>query len=585
MIEGKNMEHSDQAGPIVPDRPTITGTRHMVAAGHYLAAETGFQVLEAGGNAVDAGVAACIALAVVQSEYVSVGGVAPMMIYDQGQRTVLTIDGLGVWPRAATLDRFLQEFGGTIPIGLPRTITPAAPDAWVTALERFGTMKFGDVANAAIRFASEGFPMYPLMAELIAENAENYRRWPSNASIYLPNGRPPQVGEIFVQADLGNTLRFLADEERSKGSAGGRARGLAAVREAFYRGDIAKTIVTYHRENGGFLTTDDLASYGVRVEPPVKAKFRGYDVYACGAWCQGPVLLQILQILEGIDLVALGHNTPDYLHVLVEAMKLAFADREAYYGDPRFVDVPIGTLISSDYGAHRRTLIDRPRAIPGMPPPGLGASSSQPARPTVDNMAVTPQADTSYVCVIDRHGNAFSATPSDTSFYSPVIPGTGFCVSPRGYQSWAVDGHPAAIRPGSRPRLTPNPAMAMLPDAFVMPFGSPGGDVQCQAMLQSFLNFIVWGMDAQTAVSQPRCATFSFPASFEPHAYRPDLLNLEALIPREVGDRLFERGHRVEWWSRYHWRAGGACMIAHDSVRGVMQGGADPRRPAYVCGW
>jgi gamma-glutamyltranspeptidase / glutathione hydrolase len=573
----------DQSSLTVASRPTIMGTRHMIAAGHYLAAQAGFEILEAGGTAVDAGVAACIALAVVQSEYVSVGGVAPMMIYDATRRAVVTIDGLGVWPKAATLDRFLQEFGGTIPTGLPRTIVPAAPDAWVTALERFGTMRFSDVASAAIRFASEGFAMYPLMAELIAENAENYRRWPSNASIYLPNDRPPEVGEIFVQADLGRTLRYLADEERARAS-GDRARGLAAVREAFYRGDIARVITKYHRENGGFLAADDLASYRVRIEPPVMAKFRGYDVYACGPWCQGPVLLQILQILDGIDLVALGHNTPDYIHLLVEALKLAFADREAYYGDPNFVEVPIDTLVSVGYAARRRALIDRSRAAPGMPSPGLGPLDAKQSAPD-EREAVAPPADTSYVCVIDRYGNAFSATPSDTSFYSPVIPGTGFCVSPRGYQSWAVRGHPAAIRPGSRPRLTPNPAMAMVPGEFVMPFGSPGGDVQCQAMLQAFLNSIVWEMDAQAAVSQPRCATFSFPASFEPHAYKPNLLNLEALFPREVGDQLAERGHRVEWWTPYHWRAGGVCMIAHDIARGVFKGGADPRRPGYVCGW
>lgn len=560
------------------------GTRHVIAAGHYLAAQAGFEILEAGGTAVDAGVAACIALAVVQSEYVSVGGVAPMMIYDASRRTVATIDGLGVWPKAATLERFLGEFRGTIPTGLPRTIAPAAPDAWVTALQRFGTMRFSDVANAAIRFASEGFPMYPLMAELIAENAENYRRWPSNASIYLPNGRPPEVGQLFVQADLGRTLDYLAAEERATAS-GDRARGLTAVREAFYRGDVARTITKYHHENGGFLTADDLASYRVRIEPPVTAKFRGYEVYACGPWCQGPTLLQILQILEGIDLVALGHNTADYIHILVEAMKLAFADREAYYGDPNFVDVPIDTLVSPGYAARRRALIDRSRATPGMPSPGLGPLGATPPSSTENKEAIAPPLDTSYVCVIDRHGNAFSATPSDTSFYSPVIPGTGFCVSPRGYQSWAVRGHPAAIRPGSRPRLTPNPAMAIVPGEFVMPFGSPGGDVQCQAMLQALLNFVVWGMDAQAAVSHPRCATFSFPASFEPHAYKPGLLNLEALFPSDVGDQLADRGHRVEWWTPYNWRAGGTCMVAHDIARGVMQGGADPRRPAYVCGW
>jgi len=565
-------------------RPTVMGTRHMAAAGHYLAAQAGFEILEAGGNAIDAGVGACIALAVVQSEFVSVGGVAPMMIYKADDRSVITIDGLGVWPKAATLERFLRDYGGKIPMGLPRTIVPAAPDAWITALERFGTLRFGDVAAAAIRFASDGFPMHPLMAELIGDNGAKYRQWETNAAIYLPGGAPPKVGQLFVQADLGRTLRFLADEEHAN-SRGGRAAGLAAVREAFYRGDIAKAIAGYHRDNGGLLTREDLTAYRVRFEEPLKAQFRGYDVYTCGPWCQGPALLQILRLLEGIDLVALGHNSLDYIHVLVEAMKLAFADREAYYGDPRFVKVPLDQLLSSDYAARRRAEIDRSRAHPGMPAPGLGALKARSDVPETSIKAVSPPLDTSYACAIDRHGNAFSATPSDTSFYSPVIPGLGFCVSPRGYQSWAVPGHPAAIRPGSRPRLTPNPAMAVIPDKLVMPFGTPGGDVQCQAMLQSFLNVVLWGMDIQSAIDQPRCATFSFPSSFEPHTYNPGLLDLEAQIPKEIGDGLASRGHRVEWWPPHHWRAGGVCMVAHDREAGVFKGGADPRRPAYVCGW
>lgn len=570
--------------PMMPARPTVMGTRHMAAAGHYLAAQASFEILEAGGNAVDAGVAACIALAVVQSEFVSVGGVAPMMIYNAEDGSIVTIDGLGVWPRAATLERFLREYGGKIPMGLPRTIAPAAPDAWITALERFGTMRFGEVARAAIRFARDGFPMHPLMAELIAQNADKYRQWSSNAAIYLPDGAPPKVGRIFVQTDLGRTLQYLVDEEHAK-SGGGRAAGLAAVREAFYCGDIGNTITDYHRENGGLLTPEDLAAYSVRLERPLKIRFRGYEIYSCGPWCQGPALLQILTILDRIDLGALGHNSLDYIHVLVEAMKLAFADREAYYGDPRFVDVPMEELLSPDYAARRRALIDKSRAQTGMPAPGLGSRNARTAEPAASSKATSPPLDTSYTCVIDRHGNAFSATPSDTSFYSPVIPGLGFCVSPRGYQSWAAAGHPAAISPGSRPRLTPNPAMAVIPGKFVMPFGSPGGDVQCQAMLQAFLNVAIWGMDVQSAVDQPRCATFSFPGSFEPHTYHPDLLNLEALISKEIGDGLASRGHRIEWWPMRHWRAGGACMIAHDRESGVIQGGADPRRPAYVCGW
>jgi gamma-glutamyltranspeptidase/glutathione hydrolase len=584
-VGGQSMEDSMVAyDRSVGARPTLMGTRHMVAAGHYLAAQAGFEVLEGGGNAVDAGVAACITLAVVQSEYVSVGGVAPMMIYEAAAGEVITIDGLGVWPKAATLERFLNDFGGKIPVGLPRTIVPAAPDAWLTALGQFGTMQFGDVAAAAIRFARDGFPMYPLMAELIAQNADRYRQWPSNAAIYLPDGRPPEIGRIFVQTDLGRTLQYMADEERAAAGAG-RARGLAAARDAFYRGDIGKMIADYHHQNGGFLTVEDLASFRVRCEPPVKIRFNDKDVYACGPWCQGPALLQALKILEGIDLVALGHNTLDYIHVLIEAMKLAFADREAYYGDPRFVEVPIAQLLSDDYAARRRAMIDPDRAHPGMPAPGLERPQARRPEPVEAAIANVPPLDTSYACAVDRRGNAFSATPSDTSFYSPVIPGLGLCVSPRGYQSWAVRGHPAAIRPGSRPRLTPNPAMVVVPGDFVMPFGSPGGDVQCQAMLQALLNFSVWGMDPQIAVDQPRCATFSFPGSFEPHAYHADLVNLERSVPEEISNGLARRGHRVEWWPVRHWRAGGTCMIAYDLKAGVMQGGADPRRPAYVCGW
>ncbi|HYC13744.1 MAG TPA: gamma-glutamyltransferase, partial [Stellaceae bacterium] len=394
--------------PMPPTRPTVMGTRHMAAAGHYLAAQAGFEILEAGGNAVDAGVAACIALAVVQSEFVSVGGVAPMMIYKAEDRSVVTIDGLGVWPKAVTLERFLRDFGGKIPMGLPRTIVPAAPDAWITALERFGTLRFGDVAAAAIRFARDGFPMHPLMAELIGDNAAKYGQWASNAAIYLPSGGPPKVGQIFFQADLGRTLQFLVDEERAN-SGRGRAAGLAAVREAFYRGDIARAIADYHRDFGGFLTREDMATYRVRFEEPLRAEFRGYDVYTCGPWCQGPALLQILRLIEGIDLAALGHNSVDYIHVLVEAMKLAFADREAHYGDPRFVDVPLEELLSRDYAARRRALIDRLRAHPGMPEPGLGKRETRRELPEDSERAASPPLDTSYACAIDRHGNAFSA--------------------------------------------------------------------------------------------------------------------------------------------------------------------------------
>ena len=347
-----------------PLRPNIMGRRHVIVAGHYLAAQAGLQVLEAGGNAIDAGVAAGIALGVVESEMVSFAGVAPIILYIADTEEVVTISGLGGWPRAASCEYFHQHHGGTIPDGIARTVVPGAPDAWITALERYGTMGFGEVAAAAIRFAREGIAMYPLLADWIASQEETLRAWPTNAAVFLPQGRPPRAGEIFVQEDLGRTLQFLADEEAAQAT-NGRAAGLAAVRRAFYRGDVAAAIVKFHAENGGLMTAADLADFRVGIEPPVKTRFHDIEVYGCGPWCQGPMLLQSLNIVEGLDLAALGHNTPAYIHALTEAIKLAAADRDAYYGDPRFVDVPMAALLDKDYAARRRALIRRRRGLGG----------------------------------------------------------------------------------------------------------------------------------------------------------------------------------------------------------------------------
>lgn len=559
----------------------------MVSAGHYLAAEAGFAILEAGGNAIDAGVAAGIALGVVQSDFVNVAGVAPIMIYLAEADEVLTISGLGTWPQAATLDLFIEKHGGVVPQGIERVVVPAAPDAWITALARFGTMRFCEVAAAAIRFARDGFVMYPLMAELIEGNAEGYARWPANAAVYLPGGRPPRVGELFVQADLGRSLQYMADEEAAAG--GGREAGLAAARAAFYEGDIARTITDYHRENRGLLTMADMAAFRVEVERPLMTCFGGLDVYSCGPWCQGPVLLQMLTLLDGMDLGALGHNSPAYVHILTEAMKLAFADRDRHYTDPRLVPVPMAALLSPDYAARRRTLIDSGRAWPEMPPAGdptgAGVTVPEPRADGGDAGDSSAALDTSYVAVVDRHGNAFSATPSDVAHQAPMVPGTGLCPSSRGSQSWAVAGHPGAIAPGKRPRLTPNPALARRPGRSLMPFGTPGGDVQCQAMLQTLLNMEVFGMEPQAAVEAPRFATYSFPGSFEPHAYTPGRLVLEGRIEAATGERLAALGHGVEWSPERTWRAGGMCLIAADLETGVLSGAADPRRASYAVGW
>jgi gamma-glutamyltranspeptidase/glutathione hydrolase len=565
-------------------RPLLMGTRHMAVAGHYGAAHAAFAVLEAGGNAVDAGVAAGIALGVLQSDLVNVAGVAPIIVYRAKQREVVTISGLGTWPRAVTPDFFLKRHGGAIPDGVLRTVVPAAPDAWITALERYGTMSFGDCASAAIRFATEGFPMYPLMADMIALHAQDYRRWPSSAAIYLPQGRPPLPGELFVQRDLGRTLQYLADEE--KAAAGkGRAAGLHAARDAFYRGDVAQAIVAYHRENGGLMTAEDLTGFRVAIEPPVRTRFGALEMYACGPWCQGPALLEVLNILAGIDLVALGHNSVDYAHAVTEAIKLAFADRERYLGDPRFVDVPIDTLLSSDYAAQRRALLRADRAWPGLPPAGEIPGQPQRPAPGATAQRAPAGADTSHVSVIDREGNVFAATPSDPSFDTPVIPGTGLCPSSRGSQSWADPAHASCVAPGKRPRLTPMAAIAILPDGSSMPIGTPGGDVQAQAILQVLLNMTVFGMNPQQAVEAPRFASYSFPDSFEPHAYSPGLLYVEDRVPQSVRDALAARGHEVAEWPEFVWRAGAVCVQRRDSTNGVIAAGADPRRPCYAVGW
>lgn len=569
-------------------RPNIMGKRHAIAAGHYLAAQAGFEILNAGGNAIDAGVASGLALGVVQSDIVNVAGVAPTMIWLADQQKLVNIDGLGTWPASLPRDYFLTNHDGEIPLGIERTVIPAAPASWLTSLELYGSMSFAEVSQAAIRFAAEGFPMYALMSEYIVENEGTYSRWPSNAAIYLPGGRPPRPGELFVQEDLARTLRYMVEEEAGRASHS-REAGIRAARDAFYKGDIAKSITDFHRENGGFLTMEDLGSFTVKFEPTVQAHFGDIDVHCCGPWSQGPSLAQGLTLIQAAGLQGLEHNSVEYVHRVAEAMKLTFADREAYIGDAAFTDVPLDELVSERYAKARATLIDPGQAWPEMPPAGdprnFAATRDQAEPKHPSHTGSPPLHDTSYVCVIDEAGNAFSATPSDVSRHSPIIPGTGLCPSERGSQSWADPAHPSGVAPGKRPRLTPNPAMALKNGQPYLVFGSPGADVQVQAMTQVFLNIVYFGMEVQEALEAPRFATFSFPATFAPHKYFPGRLNLESRIPKSTADKLAAMGHKIEWWSDTTWRAGGVCAIKRDNENGILQAGADPRRMCYALAW
>ena len=562
----------------MPLQPMITATRYMVSAGHYLATEAGHAILQAGGNAIDAGVAAGIALGVLHSDQVQFSGVAPMVIYLAERDEVITIAGLGGWPRATDVQALYAK--RAIPDGVHRTVVPAAPDAWILALERYGTMSLGDVAHAAIRYARDGFTVHPFMAHWITMNEARYRQWSQNAAIWLPNGRPPREGELFVQADLARSIQFMVDEERAA-SKNGRVAGLNAARDAFYRGDLAHAMTKYHREQDGWLAMDDLADYRSEITSAVRTTFHGTEVLTCGPWCQGPLLLQFLTLLEGDDLNALGHNSPAYVHLVTEAMKLGFADRERYYGDPRFVDVPMERLLSPAYAKKRRQLIRDDEAWPEMPPAGDGAT----VRAHSPAQSVGAPGDTSYVCVVDSKGNVMSATPSDSSWDGPVIPGLGFVPSTRGSQSFANPEHASCPAPGKRPRLTPNPALARRGRTWFMPFGSPGGDLQPQAMLQVFLNHTVFGMSIQEAIDAPRFVTHSFPGSFEPHPYHRGRLDLERGVAGVTGDALAGLGHQVQWLPDLSMATAGVCAIVADRAGGVLYGGADPRRAARAMGW
>ncbi len=585
-------------------RPTVRGTQAMVASGHHLATQAALRILERGGNAVDAGVAAGICLGVLQSDLVNFGGVAPIVVHLAGTRQPRTVAGLGRWPRLASVALFRERCNGEIPAGVLRTVVPAAPDAWITALHRFGTLTFEDVTRDAIALARDGFPMHAFMAHSIAEDEAAYRRWPGTAAVYLPGGRPPQVGEIFRQPALADTMERMLRAERARRFAG-RAAALQAARDCFYRGELAEAMLDFQRQHDGLLRREDLASYRSPVEEAPHVDYRGLQVYGCGAWCQGPALLQALNLLETYDLPGLGHNSTAYVHTLVEAFKLVFADREAFIGDPDFVRVPLAGLLSKAYAAERRQAIDPRRAWGELPPAGdpwrhngaapaaraaaaasgggrgaerLSASGAGPGE-TGDRW------DTSHVAVIDRWGNLFSATPSDAPPQSPIVPQLGILLSGRGSQSWVDERHASSLEPGKRPRLTPAPALVLRHGRPLLAFGTPGGDVQIQAMAQVLVNLVDFGMDPQEAVEAPRFATYNFPGSFAPHAYNPGLLRMESRLGDDVLAALGRLGNRVEAWQDFSWRGGGVCVVRHDAERGILEGAADPRRECTAGGF
>ncbi len=567
-------------------RPPIQARHYAICSGHYLATAAGNRMFNLGGNAIDAGVAAGICINVLLPDLTNFGGVAPTIVYHKEKDELRSISGLGYWGSDASLEIYQREEGGKIPNGARRSVIPAAADAWLTALARYGNLSFETVVTPAIELCEQGFQVYPSLSRNLQKHRPNIECFPSSAEIFLPGGRVPEVGKVLYQHDLGRTFRRMVEAEK-QASGGGRQAGVEAARDGFYKGEIAREIAAFITAEGGFISEADLAGFASDIEEPPTVNYKGIDVYTCGPWCQGPMNLQVLKILEGFDLKGMGHNSADYLSVLVQALDLVFADREAYYADPKFVDVPLDGLLSDGYAAEQRGRIDPNQTFDEMPAPGspTGVGAVRGGSGPVGDMNTERYPDTSYVCAVDAEGNAFSATPSDPVAGSPVIPGLGLIASGRGNQSRIDPDHPASLQAGKRPRLTPNPAMAFKDGKLYMPFGTPGGDMQVQSMVQVFVNIVEFGMDPQQAIEQPRIGTFNHPDSFAPHTYWPGLRQVETRVDDSVIRELEARGHKVERWPEWTRATGNVCAIVVDEDSGTRTAGADARAEAYAIGW
>jgi len=575
-------------------RPVIYGTHGVVAAGHYLAAQAGLSILEAGGNAIDAGVATGFCLAVLLPHQNGIAGEAPTLIYSADRRQVFAVNGHGVAPREATIERFKAMGIELIPgDGFLPAVVPAACDAYITALAVFGTMTLEDVLAPALELAGDGFPMFQELRGSINGNLPHWRKhYPSSVENFAPGGKAPENGEVFVQADWADTLELLVEAER-KAARKGRAAAIRAARDVFYKGEIAREIIKFARNtevmdasgkpHRALLSEEDFAGYSARVEPAVSVDYRGLGVHKCNSWCQGPVFLQQLTLLEGFDLAAMGHNSPEYIHTVIECAKLAFADREAYYGDPQFVRMPWDRLLSKQYAAERRKLIAERASMEDRPGLDIAVPRMEPTEPTND-WPILHVGDTTQLDAIDRFGNMISITPSGGWFSSsPVVPGLGFPLGTRGQMFWLDPAHPNSLEPGKRPRSTLTPSLVTKDGRPWMVFGTPGGDNQDQWTLQLFLNHVDFGMDIQEAIDAPTFHSAHFRNSFYPRGVQPGVMVVEGRIPESVREQLAARGHKVEVTG--DWANGAALAIRFDADSGVISGAASPRSVSYCVGW
>ncbi|MCR9096634.1 MAG: gamma-glutamyltransferase [bacterium] len=579
--------------PTRTPRRTLEASEYAVVAGTPWAAEAMDDVLARGGNAFDAAVAGLLVLNVTFGEAASFPSIAPLLVWDATAGEASSYVGVGTAPAAATIEAFRARGHEVVPArDVIAQLVPASPDVIVELLQRHGTRPFGELAAPAIEIAEAGFAIHATTARNLdlswIERLGMRLLLPYNAKVFTQGEwwKPIRAGERLRRVDLSKTLAALARTEAGCLEEGGeREVCLEAVRERFYEGDIAEAIVALHEAHDGFMTAEDLAGYAGKWEAPLRARFGGYELLSNGTWTQGIALLMAAQILDGVAVDGLEHNSARYVHTLVQALELAMADREAYAGDPDFVDVPLGVLLSEAFAAKRRAEMGS-RAFGALPPPGdvPGDAAWRPASPTRHAFSAPPRfgRDTTYLAVVDGEGNSVSMTPSDFPV-SPMVPDTGLVLGIRMTQFRLDPESPTALAPGKRPRVTPHAAMLLRDGRHVMSFGTPGAEMQTQANLQVLLNHLVFEMGIQEAIDQPRFRSLTWPDSFSPHDSEPGMIELEATLYDAIADDLEALGYRVRRWDDWdpHFSAVGAIRRRDD---GTLAVGADPREATTAKG-
>lgn len=588
-------------------RPEILGTFGVVTSTHWIASAVGMSILEKGGNAFDAAVATGFVLQIVEPHLCGPGGDMPAILYSKKKDKVEVICAQGPAPAGATIEHYTSEGLKLIPgDGLLATVIPGSFDGWMLMLRDYGRLTVRDVLEPAIRYAENGHPILPRVSATIAGLADFYRKeWPTSYEAWLPGGSAPEPWSNFKNPVLAETWKRVVAEAEVKS---GREAQIEAARDAFYRGFVAEAIDSYvgkaevmdasGQRHKGVLTADDMANWSATVEEPQTYDYHGWTVAKIGPWGQGPVFLQTLSLLKGFDLAGMDPAGADFVHTITEAMKLAFADREVYYGDPNFTTVPLDTLLSDAYADERRKLISpeaslalRPGKLPGFEdqydltmkmletPEAKGGAVYE---PTMSHLT-EKRGDTVHIDVIDREGNMVSVTPSGGWLQSsPIIPGLGFCLNSRAQMFWLKPGLPSSLAPGKRPRTTLTPTLALHEGRPTLAFGTPGGDQQEQWQLSFFLRYVHHGLNLQEAIDKPLFHSTHFPSSFYPRTREPGGLTAEANFNTEVLDALRRKGHQLTVAAE--WTVGRLTAARRDKD-GLLRAAATPRlMQAYAIG-